>query len=173
LTATRAPDYLLAMVSVRPLRRDDVPALFAMILELAEFEKLTHLVVATPEKLAADAFGSPPKFHARVAEKDGRLIGYAVYSFGYFTFTCTWVYLDDLYVRETERGGGAGKALLANVADHAASEGCYGINWFVLDWNERAIRFYDAIGAKLDRSWLVEKVHGPEAIRALAARLRA
>ena len=161
------------MVTVRPLRRADVPELFAMIRELAEFEKLTALVVATRETIEADAFAEPPKFQCRVAEKDGRLVGYAVYTFAYFTFSGSWIYLDDLYVRETERGGGAGKALLAAVADHALEAGCFGIQWFVLDWNERAIRFYDAMGAKVDRSWLVEKVRTPEGLRAFAARLRA
>jgi GNAT superfamily N-acetyltransferase len=96
-----------------------------------------------------------------------------VYTFAYFTFTGQWIYLDDLYVRASERGSGAGKALLASVADHALEAGCFGIHWFVLDWNERAIRFYDAMGARLDREWLVEKVRGPEGIRAFAARLRA
>jgi GNAT superfamily N-acetyltransferase len=160
------------MTSVRPLRRGDVPELFTMIRELAEFEKLTHLFVTTPAKLEADAFASPPRFHARVAEQGGRLVGYAVYTFAYFTFTGAWIYLDDLYVRESERGNGAGKALLASVADHALEAGCLGIQWFVLDWNERAIRFYEAMGAKLEQGWLVEKVRGPDAIRAFAARLR-
>ncbi len=144
-----------------------------MIVELAEFEKIAHLVQTSPAKLAADAFGPTPQFSARVAEADGALVGYAVYSFAYYTFTGRWLYLDDLYVQESARGGGAGKLLLAAVADDAVARDCFGIQWFVLDWNEAAIRFYDAMGAKVDRAWLAEKVRGPEAIAAFRARLRA
>jgi GNAT superfamily N-acetyltransferase len=158
---------------VRPLEPRDVDALYRMIVELAEFEKIAHLVTTSPAKLAADAFGPTPQFSARVAETEGELVGYAVYSFTYYTFTGRWLYLDDLYVHESARGSGVGKLLLAAVADDAAARGCFGIQWFVLDWNESAIRFYDAMGARVDRAWLTEKVRGPEAIRAFQARLRA
>jgi len=144
-----------------------------MIVELAEYEKIAHLVMTSPAKLADDAFGAAPQFFARVAETDGELVGYAVYSFAYYTFTGRWLYLDDLYVHESARGSGVGKSLLAAVAEDAAARDCFGIQWFVLDWNEAAIRFYDAMGAKVDRAWLTEKVRGPDAIRAFLARLRA
>ncbi len=158
---------------VRPLEPRDVDALYRMIVLLAEFEKIAHLVMTSPAKLAADAFGPEPQFFASVAETDGQLVGYAVYSFAYYTFTGRWLYLDDLYVHESARGSGIGKALLAALADDALVRGCFGIQWFVLDWNEQAIRFYDAMGATIDRAWLAEKVRGPEAIRAFQARLRA
>ncbi len=157
---------------IRPLEPRDVEALYRMIVELAEFEKIAHLVMTSPEKLAADAFAPEPQFFARVAESDGELVGYAVYSFAYYTFTGRWLYLDDLYVHERARGTGTGKALLAALADDALARGCFGIQWFVLDWNEKAISFYDAIGAKIDRAWLAEKVRGPDAIRAFQSRLR-
>jgi GNAT superfamily N-acetyltransferase len=128
----------------------------------------------TAEDLAKDAFSDPPRFFARVAEDDdGKLVGYAVYSPTYFTFTGEWIYLDDLYVRPSARSNGTGRALLAAVAEHAAERGAFGIQWTVLDWNAPAIRFYERIGATLDRSWLIEKVRGgPSEIRAFAARLK-
>jgi GNAT superfamily N-acetyltransferase len=159
-------------ITVRPLARPDVGAFHEMVRELAEFEKLTDIVTTTREQLEADAFASPPKLRARVAEVDGRLVGYAVYSFVYFSFTGAWLYLDDLYVRADARGTGVGKALLASVADDAITHEFFGMHWLVLDWNERAIRFYDAIGATLSRDWLVERVRTPADLRALADRLR-
>src|SRR5450631_3763461 len=143
--------------SIRALRRDDVPALHAMIRELAVYEKLDHLMRVTPADLERDGFGEAPKFFARVAELDGELVGYAVYNPIYFTFTGEWIYLDDLYVQASHRGKGVGKALLAAVAEHAIERGSFGMQWVVLDWNEPAIRFYERVGATLDRSWLFEK----------------
>jgi GNAT superfamily N-acetyltransferase len=157
------------MITVRDATEADAPILFALLCELAEFEKIRHLVATTPERLAADM--SAGQYRALLAEKNGAAVGYAIYDFVYFSFTGRWLYLDDLYVKPEVRGGGAGRLLLRAVGEKALAEGCAGLQWFVLDWNERAIRFYEAAGATLARDWLMEQVKGAEAIRTMIERL--
>jgi GNAT superfamily N-acetyltransferase len=159
------------MITVRDATSADAHTLYALIRELAEFEKILQLVETNADKLASDL--EADKFRALMAEKNGQPIGYAIYDFVYFSFNGRWLYLDDLYVKAEHRGSGAGRLLLRGVGEKALAEGCFGVQWFVLDWNERAMRFYEAAGATLNREWLVERVRGPEAIRTMIARLSA
>jgi GNAT superfamily N-acetyltransferase len=141
------------MLRIRSATIDDAPLLRTMILELAEYEHELQWVTIREEDLARDGFGENPRFRALIAEWDGQLAGYAVF-FGYFS---TWVgrglFLEDLFVREAFRGRGIGTALLASVARIAVNEKCYGIHWEVLDWNERAIEMYKALGAEFRDRW--------------------
>jgi len=138
-----------------------------MIRELAEFEHELEWVTITEEDLAQDGFGDNPKFRAWIAEWDGQAAGYALV-FGYYS---TWagraLFLEDLFVRESFRGRGVGKALLAAVARIAVEEKCYGVHWEVLDWNERAIEFYKALGAEFRDKWRPVMLSG-EALRRVA-----
>jgi len=124
-----------------------------MIRELAEFEHELEFVTITEEQLARDGFGEDPRFRAWIAEWDGNAAGYAVI-FNYFS---TWagrgLFLEDLFVREAFRGRGIGQALLAAVARIAVEEHCYGIHWEVLDWNEKAIELYKAMGGEFRDQW--------------------
>src|SRR5262245_56327059 len=114
---------------IRRLERRDVPELFAMVRELAEFENLSHVVRVTAEDLERAAFSTPPLLQAHVAERDGRLVGYAVYCYVYYTFTGRWLYLDDLFVRPEARSTGVGRALLGAAARDALEAGCCGMTW--------------------------------------------
>jgi len=138
-----------------------------MIRELAEFERQLELVTISEEELRRDGFGENPRFRALIADWDGQAAGYALF-FGYYS---TWVgpelYLEDLFVRESFRGRGIGKALLAAVARIAVEEHCYGIHWEVLDWNEKAIELYKALGAEFRDQWRPVLLTG-EALRRLA-----
>ena len=138
-----------------------------MIRELAEFEHELEFVTITEEQLARDGFGDDPKFRAWIAEWNGTAAGYAVI-FNYFS---TWagrgLFLEDLFVREAFRGRGIGQALLATVARVAVEEHCYGIHWEVLDWNEKAIALYKAMGGEFRDQWRPVLLTG-EALRRLA-----
>jgi GNAT superfamily N-acetyltransferase len=141
------------MVLIRPANIDDCGLLRTMIRELAEFERLLEFVAIREEDLARDGFGENPRFRALIAEWDGQAAGYAVF-FGYYS---TWagaaLYLEDLFVREKFRSRGIGKALLAAVARIVVEEDCYGMHWEVLDWNQKAIELYKALGAEFPDQW--------------------
>ena len=141
------------MLHIRAATIHDAGLLRTMIRELAEFEHELEWVTIREEDLARDGFGENPCFRALIAELDGQPAGYALF-FGYFS---TWVgrglFLEDLFVREAFRGRGIGTALLASVARVAVDEKCYGIHWEVLDWNERAIEMYKALGAEFRDRW--------------------
>jgi GNAT superfamily N-acetyltransferase len=124
-----------------------------MIHELAEFERELDYVTIREEDLARDGFGSIPKFRALIAEFDAQPAGYALVFDYYTTWTGRGLFLEDLFVRESFRGRGIGKALLAAVARIAVEEHRYGIHWEVLDWNEKAIELYKALGAEFRDKW--------------------
>src|SRR5260370_2607923 len=142
------------MLSIRAANVNDVTLLKALILELGEYERERDEVVTTEADLVRDGFGPQPKFRALIAEWDGRAAGYALF----FGFYSTWegrpgLFLEDLFVRQTFRGKGIGRALLANVAGIAQGENCYGVRWEVLDWNQPAIDFYKRMGATFLGQW--------------------
>ena len=159
--------FLLAMLLIRPANIDDCGLLRTMIRELAEFERLLEFVTIREEDLARDGFGENPRFRALIAEWDGQAAGYAIF-FGYYS---TWagaaLYLEDLFVREKFRSRGIGKALLAAVARIAVEEDCYGMRWEVLDWNQKAIELYQALGAEFPDQWRRVMLSG-EALQKLA-----
>jgi GNAT superfamily N-acetyltransferase len=142
------------MLSIRAATVNDVALLKDFIYELAEYERERDQVVITEADLVRDGFGPQPKFRALIAEWGGQAAGYALF----FGFYSTWVgrpglFLEDLFVRQSFRGKGIGKALLANVAGIAKRENCYGVRWEVLDWNQPAIDFYKSLGATFLDQW--------------------
>jgi len=141
------------MLRIRPATISDAALLRTMIRELAEFERELELVTIGEEELERDGFGKNPRFRALIAEWDSQPAGYALF-FGYYsTWSGPGLFLEDLFVREAFRGRGIGKSLLAAVARIALEEQCYGIHWEVLDWNERAIELYKALGADFRDQW--------------------
>lgn len=155
------------MVHIRPATVHDAALLRTMIRELADYEQELQWVTIREEDLARDGFGDNPRYRALIAEWEGQPAGYAVF-FGYYS---TWVgrglFLEDLFVREEFRGRGIGKALLARVARIAVDEKCYGIHWEVVNWNEKAIELYKALGADFRDQWRPVLLIG-EALQRLA-----
>jgi GNAT superfamily N-acetyltransferase len=150
-----------AVIRVRPAKAADVPFLLRCIRELADFEKLTHEVEATEDRLHSILFGAGPVAEAVVAEHEGVPAGYALYFPVFSTFKAkAGIYLEDLYVRPHLRGHGVGKALITWVARTAVQRGCSKLEWAVLDWNENAIRFYRGLGARLLRDWVICRLEG-------------
>lgn len=136
------------MLKIRPVTRDDVPALLTLIRELAAYEKKRQKAIVTEADLQRDGFGTGAKFRALIAEWDARQVGYASFFYFYSTFQGrAALFLEDLFVLEQFRGKGLGKALLKAVAKLALDENCFGLRWEVLDWNQPAIEFYEKLGA--------------------------
>lgn len=150
------------MATLRAAEPRDVAAIVGLIRELADFEKLTHLLEVTPEGLHPHLFGERPAAEACVAEVDGRIVAFALFFANFSTFLGRpGLYLEDLYVQPAYRGAGIGRALLAHLAGLARERGCGRFEWSVLDWNERAIRFYEGMGATVMPDWRICRVTGP------------
>jgi GNAT superfamily N-acetyltransferase len=153
--------------TLRAAREADLPAIVGLITELAVFEKLEHLVVVTPESLQPHLFGPRPAAEAVVAEVGGTVVAFALFFHNFSTFLGKpGLYLEDLYVQPAHRGTGLGRALLQHLAALAVARGCGRFEWSVLDWNERAIRFYEGMGATVMPDWRICRVTGP-ALQAL------
>ena len=142
--------------------REDIPALLGLIRELAEYEKLTHLVVIDEAKLSHELFGEGARAEALVCRAGAVTVGMAIYSHNFSTFLGRkGLYLEDLYVQPAHRGRGCGKALLVTLARIAHERGCGRFEWMVLDWNEPSIRFYESLGAVRMEEWRLFRVTGP------------
>jgi len=155
-------------LQIRPAAPADAGLIMGFIRELAEYEKLSHVVEACEADIARDVFGPSPRVFCDIAEAGGEPIGFALWFYSYSTFRGRHgIYLEDLYVRPNARRGGAGKALLRGLARRCVAEGLGRLEWAVLDWNAPAIGFYDRIGAQALNDWIVRRVTG-EALESLA-----
>src|SRR5579864_4357062 len=141
------------MLLIRPATIDDVPLLMRFSRELAQYEREPSAVVVTEEALAKDGFGSQPKFRSMIAEWDAQAVGYALFYDFYSSWKGSGIFLEDLFVRESFRGRGIGKALFSHVASVAQREGCHAVRWEVLDWNKPAMEFYKSLGARFVDEW--------------------
>ena len=148
--------------SLRAATAADVAAVHALMHELAEYEKLTHLFVATPHDLHEALFGAHPAAECLVADNaSGTVVGYALFFHNYSTFLGRrGLYLEDLYVQPSQRGLGVGKALLQRLAGLAHERGCARFEWTVLDWNQPAIDFYQSMGATVLPDWRIVRMTG-------------
>ena len=150
------------LYALRPATPGDVTAIVGLIRELAEFEKLLHLVVVTPESLLPQLFGARPAAECVVAEGEGQVVAFALFFSNFSTFLGRpGLYLEDLYVQPAHRGRGLGQALLKHLAALAVQRGCGRFEWSVLDWNENAIRLYQKMGATVMPEWRICRVTGP------------
>lgn len=150
---------------IRPATPADVPEIHALVCELAEFEKLRHAVVSTPDDFHTALFGSRPMVEAVVADRPvatdqpAGLSATALFYPTFSTFTGKpGLWLEDVYVRPAFRGQGIGRAILDHLLALARSRGCARAEWSVLDWNENAIRFYQGLGATVMPDWRIARV---------------
>ena len=142
------------MLRLRAAEEADVPDIFQLIGELADYERLRPQMTGTPEDLRRHLFGDTRYAHALMAEWNGALAGFALYFFNYSTFLCRpGLYLEDLFVRPDHRGRGIGAGLLRELERRARDAGCGRLEWAVLDWNQRAIDFYRGLGARPLEGW--------------------
>jgi GNAT superfamily N-acetyltransferase len=162
---TSSPSHLLRAAEPR-----DVAAIVGLIRELAEFEKLSHLCQVSAESLAPHLFGDKPVVECVVGEVQGEVVAFALFFPNFSTFLAKpGLYLEDLYIQPAHRGNGLGKALLEHLAALAVERGCGRFEWCVLDWNERAIRFYEGMGATVMPDWRLCRI-SDERLAALAKR---
>jgi GNAT superfamily N-acetyltransferase len=157
------------MLRIRHGTVEDVRLLRTMILEFAEFEKIAEYVTITEESIARDGFGEHPRFHTLMAEWNGEAAGYAIHFDFYSSFAGPGMFLEDVFVRESFRGKGIGKALMAEVAATALRKGFPMMRWEVLDWNRTAIDFYRGMGALLLEEWKAVQIEG-EPLHRLASK---
>jgi len=150
-------------LEIREANESDVPQIQKFIRDLANYEKLEHLVVATEAQLRETLFGSSPYAEVIIAEEDGAPAGFALFFHNYSTFLAQpGIYLEDLFVKPEYRGRGYGKALLARLAQIARERNCGRIEWAVLDWNEPSIAFYKSLGARRMDEWHTFRLTGDE-----------
>jgi GNAT superfamily N-acetyltransferase len=154
--------------TIRPARPGDEHDILRLIHALADYEREPDAVQATPDALRTHLFGENPRVFAHVAEQDGRIVGMAVWFLNFSTWTGRHgIYLEDLFVDPSVRGGGVGRGLVRALAAEAAARGCARMEWVVLDWNTSAKDFYRSLGARPNESWESWRVDG-EALAALA-----
>lgn len=146
---------------IRKGNKQDMPAVLELIQELATFEKEPDAVVITVSDLERDGFGNTPLFETFVAEVDNTIIGMALFYYRYSTWKGKTIHLEDLIVKESHRGTGAGSALYGAVMQYAKTQGLRRVEWAVLDWNTPAINFYEKTGAKVFTDWRVAQMDEP------------
>lgn len=157
------PDF-----KIREATEEDIPLILNFIKELAEYEKLSHEVVATEGALRETLFGETRYAEVILGFDGGDPVGFALFFHNYSTFLAQpGLYLEDLYVRPEARGKGSGRKMLQHLARIAKKRNYGRIEWWVLDWNETAIRFYKKLGASPMDDWTVFRVAG-EALENLA-----
>lgn len=146
---------------IRPANEEDIPLILQFIRELAEYEKLAHEVEATEAQLRETLFEKPLAGEVVLGMAANEAVAMALFFHNYSTFLARpGLYLEDLYVRESQRGRGFGRAMLIHLAKLARERGCGRFEWSVLDWNTPAIGFYQKLGAKPMDGWTVYRVSG-------------
>ena len=155
-------------ISLRAATPADIPQILDFIHGLAEYEKLAHEAVATPDLIETHLFGERPSAEVVIAEADGVPAGFALFFRSFSTFLGKpGLYLEDLFVLPQYRGLGLGRRLMVHLAQLAVARGYGRFEWSVLDWNEPAIRLYRSLGAVGLDEWTVQRVSG-DALDALA-----
>jgi GNAT superfamily N-acetyltransferase len=156
----------VAEFQIRPARVEDVPVILQLIHDLATYERAPDEVSATEEQLVDVLFGEKPAAEVLLAFEEESPVGFAVYFFNFSTWLGrAGLYLEDLFVKPEKRGKGYGRALLIELAKIARDRGCGRMEWAVLDWNEPAIKFYRALGAKPMHEWTVFRLTRDEIAR--------
>lgn len=154
--------FYMSEFTLRPGRKEDVPTVYALIKELADFERCPNEVETTEQEILHYSFGDEPIIGFLVAEAEGQIVGLSLYYVAYSTWKGKCLYLEDLIVTETYRGKGIGKALLEATAKKANELGAKRLMWQVLEWNANAIEFYKSLGAEVTTEWYNCRLYGEE-----------
>lgn len=155
-------------IEIRPARPEDAQQILDFIIELAVYERAGNEVIANVEDIRRTLFADNAPSRVLMCLKDGQPIGYAVYFYSYSTWLGrNGIYLEDLYITPDQRGIGAGRRLLREIAREARANDCGRLEWSVLDWNQPAIDFYHSIGARPQNEWVRYRLDG-DALREFA-----
>ena len=148
-------------ITIRPARPADASLIYALVRELADYERLAHEVDSTEKQIADALFGPQPGLFCHIAEWDGAAVGFALWFLNFSTFRGRHgLYLEDVFVRPALRGKGIGKALMRTLARHCVDNDLARFEWTVLEWNKPSIEFYRSIGANLLVDWRVCRMSG-------------
>lgn len=151
----------MSSLSIRPATADDVPLVAQFIRELADYERLSHEVVADEAQLRSQLFGPRPAAEVLLGFVGEEPVAFAVFFQNFSTFLGrVGIYLEDLFVRPAHRRRGYGRAMLEHLAREANRRGCGRLEWSVLDWNTPAIAFYESLGAKVLPEWRTCRLTG-------------
>jgi GNAT superfamily N-acetyltransferase len=155
-------------VQIRAATEADAQLLFDLILELAEYEKLSDEVAGDAEVLRRSLFEEKAAEALLLETADGEAVGYALFFTTFSTFECrSGIWLEDVYVRPEHRRGGIGRAVMEHLAQLARERGHVRLEWVALDWNEPALKFYEGLGADRLDDWIIHRLER-DGIRALA-----
>jgi GNAT superfamily N-acetyltransferase len=160
------------MVRIRPATVNDAPAILALIRELADYEKLTHLLVTSEQDLRTHLFGPSPAAEALVAEFDAGVVGYAIYFRTFSTFLGRpGLFLEDVYVQPAHRRRGIGKAFMIELGKLCVQRHYGRLEWSVLTWNTPSIGFYKALGATALDDWMQMRMTGESLVKLASERV--
>jgi GNAT superfamily N-acetyltransferase len=163
MPATAEKTASVVQAVIRAATQDDAATILGFIRELAEYEKLSHEVVATEADLTRTLFGPQPYAECLIAELDGAPVGFALFFHNFSTFLGKpGLYVEDVYVSPAARGSGTGMNLFRALAKIALERDCGRMEWWVLDWNKPAIDFYEKMGATPMSEWTVQRLTGKE-----------
>jgi len=146
---------------ILPATEKDIPRVYELIVELAIYEKLRHMVIGSVEDLVKFSFGSEKVVHVHCGWLNGIIIGYSLHFLNFSTFLCKpGIYLEDIYIQPEYRAKGYGKKMLLHLC-HIAKQNNYGrVEWQVLNWNEPSIKFYESLGAQPLKEWTQYRLVG-------------
>jgi len=148
-------------LSIRAARPADSALIFALVRELADYEKLSAEVDASEAQIAAALFADAPRLYCDIAEWDGKPAGFSVWFLNFSTFRGRHgIYIEDIFVKAAYRGRGIGKALMVRLAQRCVDQGYARCEWAVLDWNAPSIAFYKTIGAQMLEAWRICRLSG-------------
>ena len=155
---------------IRYATEGDCEEILRFIKELAEYEKMKDLVIASVEDIRKTIFSPKSKAEVLILEEEGKYAGFALFFHNYSTFLCRYgIYVEDIYVREEFRGKGYGKAFFKFICTEAVKRNCGRVEWWCLDWNKPSIDFYIGLGAEPMSDWTVYRLNETQ-IRKLAER---
>lgn len=156
----------MTRVTIRSARPEDAGLVHALILELAEYERLAHEAVISRSDVERALFSDPPRAYCDIAWDGEAGVGFALWFYNFSTFVGrAGIWLEDLYVRPLARGRGVGKALLSGLARRCRAENLGRLEWAVLNWNSPSIAFYDSLGATALTDWTTRRLTGEAIVR--------
>lgn len=158
----------MSHLNIREAVAEDIPSIHHLLMELAEFERILDSVESTLESTRNALFGDNPSAKAIVAVENNEIIGTAIFFFNYSTFVGKkGLYLEDIIISPKYRNKGVGTKMMIELARCAVKYDCGRMEWTVLDWNNRAIEFYQNIGANIMNDWRLVRMNA-KAIKKLS-----
>ncbi|MBF0287911.1 MAG: GNAT family N-acetyltransferase [SAR324 cluster bacterium] len=150
-------------VIIKKATENDISLVLSFIKALAEYEQLSHEVVATQETLHNSLFGKNAVAEAIFAYYQEQPAGFAVFFHNFSTFLGRpGIYLEDIYVYPEFRNKKIGRTLLAYMARRAKKRKCGRLEWTALNWNQSAIQFYKNLGATPMQEWTTFRLTGED-----------